>query len=65
MTIETSAGEPNDVSDEMTMGEEMGATTADSGLSGIAGLGGRNVCRRREIASAATLVSEETWTNDS
>jgi hypothetical protein len=58
----TSCGEAIDESEEITMGE-IGATVAVTGLSMICFSEGRNVCNRREIASAATFVSEETCTN--
>ena len=57
----TSCGEAIDESDEITIGD-IGATVAVTGLSVVCFSDGRKVCNKREIASAAMFVSEETCT---
>ncbi len=63
VTMEMSAGEVADVSEETTTMGEMGATMTVDGRRTAEGLDGKYVCRSLEMASAAIFSSEATCTN--
>jgi len=62
VTVATAAGLSKELSDEITIGE-IGATITEDGLRAEGDFAGKKVWSKRDIASAATFVSEETWTN--
>ena len=65
VTIAISTGDVMEVSEEITTGDEMGATVTAEARRIAVGFEGKYVCKSLEMASAAMLSSDATWTNDS